>query len=226
MAPQASSAQGCRSSVSGLRGAGCCSTWAGPLAENEAQAAQQAGPSRGSRLQPRCSNGTSRRRLCALPLTHPLTCARPPPLLKTQDVTAHAKMLESHKSWDGERCILITCSFTPGSVSLTAYKLTPGGYEWGRTNKDTSANPGARGRGRAGRPGGRRAAARIKAQHGCTLRRGGARRGAAHHRRRPLSCPSTPLLPFPSPPLPLAVGYSPTHYEKVQMLLSDRFMGW
>jgi hypothetical protein len=52
-------------------------------------------------------------------------------------------MLESHKSWDGERCILITCSFTPGSVSLTAYKLTPGGYEWGRQNKDTSANPGA-----------------------------------------------------------------------------------
>lgn len=43
----------------------------------------------------------------------------------------------------GERCILITCSFTPGSVSLTAYKLTPGGYEWGRQNKDTSANPGA-----------------------------------------------------------------------------------
>lgn len=41
-------------------------------------------------------------------------------------MTAHAKMLEAHKSWDGERCILITCSFTPGSVSLTAYKLTPG----------------------------------------------------------------------------------------------------
>lgn len=60
-----------------------------------------------------------------------------------QDVTAHAKMLEAHKSWDGERCILITCSFTPGSVSLTAYKLTPAGYEWGRQNKDTSANPGA-----------------------------------------------------------------------------------
>lgn len=44
-----------------------------------------------------------------------------------QDVTAHAKMLESHKSWDGERCIVITVSFTPGSASLTAYKLTPGG---------------------------------------------------------------------------------------------------
>ncbi len=67
-------------------------------------------------------------------------------------MTAHAKMLESHKSWDGERCILITCSFTPGSVSLTAYKLTPGGYEWGRNNKDTSANPGACGGSAGERP--------------------------------------------------------------------------
>ena len=66
------------------------------------------------------------------------------PQMSPQDVTGHAKMLESFKSWDGERCILITCSFTPGSVSLTAYKLTPAGYEWGRNNKDTSANPGGR----------------------------------------------------------------------------------
>ena len=71
----------------------------------------------------------------------------------------HAKMLEANKSWDGERCIVLTASFTPGSCSLTAYKLTPGGYEWGRTNKDAAANP---------------------------------------------------------------AGYLPTHYEKVQMLLSDR----
>lgn len=34
-----------------------------------------------------------------------------------------------------------------------------------------------------------------------------------------------PLLPPPSLH-PAAVGYSPTHYEKVQMLLSDRFMGF
>lgn len=58
-----------------------------------------------------------------------------------QDVTAHAKMLEANKSWDGERCVVITCSFTPGSCSLTAYKLTPAGYEWGRQNRDNSANP-------------------------------------------------------------------------------------
>ena len=74
-------------------------------------------------------------------------------------MTAHAKMLEGFKSWDGERCIAVTCSFTPGSCSLTAYKLTPGGYDWGRSNKDTSTNP---------------------------------------------------------------QGYSPGHYEKVQLLLSDR----
>jgi len=58
-----------------------------------------------------------------------------------QDVTAHAKMLEANKSWDGERCATVTCSFTPGSCSLTAYKLTPAGYEWGRQNRDNSANP-------------------------------------------------------------------------------------
>lgn len=72
----------------------------------------------------------------------------------------HAKMLENHKSWDGERCVAVTCSFTPGSCSLTAYKLTPGGYEWGRQAKETGQDP---------------------------------------------------------------AGYKPTHYEKVQMLLSDRY---
>ncbi|OMP01351.1 JAB1/Mov34/MPN/PAD-1 [Corchorus olitorius] len=82
------------------------------------------------------------------------------PQLSPQDVTAHARILENNKQWDGEKC---TCSFTPGSCSLTAYKLTPSGYEWGRVNKDTGSNP---------------------------------------H------------------------GYSPTHYEKVQMLLSDRFLGF
>lgn len=80
-----------------------------------------------------------------------------------QDLTSHAKILEGNKQWDGEKCIILTCSFTPGSCSLTAYKLTPSGYEWGRSNKDNGSNP---------------------------------------H------------------------GYLPTHYEKVQMLLSDRFLGF
>lgn len=85
------------------------------------------------------------------------------PQLSPQDLTSHAQILENNKQWEGERCIILTCSFTPGSCSLTAYKLTPTGYEWGRANKDNGSNP---------------------------------------H------------------------GYLPTHYEKVQMLLSDRFLGF
>lgn len=85
------------------------------------------------------------------------------PQLSPQDVTMHAKVLSNNATWDGERCVIITASFTPGSVSLTAYKLTPSGYEWGRNNTDKGNNP---------------------------------------------------------------KGYLPSHYEKVQMLLSDRFLGY
>ncbi|KAG8091805.1 hypothetical protein GUJ93_ZPchr0012g20008 [Zizania palustris] len=85
------------------------------------------------------------------------------PQLSPQDLTSHARILENNKQWDGEKCIILTRGFTPGSGSLTAYKLTPSGYEWGHSNKDSSSNP---------------------------------------H------------------------GYLPTHYEKVQMLLSNRFLGF
>ena len=36
--------------------------------------------------------------------------------------------------------ITITCSFTPGSCSLTAYQLTASGLEWGKSNKDSGNN--------------------------------------------------------------------------------------
>ena len=85
------------------------------------------------------------------------------PQLSPQDVSAHAKILSNHSVWDAEKTIVITCSFTPGSCSLTAYKLTPSGFEWGRSNQDRGNNP---------------------------------------------------------------KGYLPSHYEKVQMLLSDRFLGF
>ena len=71
---------------------------------------------------------------------------------------------EKFMSNDSINCIHgLFSSFTPGSCSLTAYKLTPSGYDWGRNNKDTGNNPR---------------------------------------------------------------GYLPSHYEKVQMLLSDRFLGF
>ncbi|MCL7046934.1 hypothetical protein MKW94_011043 [Papaver nudicaule] len=47
------------------------------------------------------------------------------PQLSPQDLTVHARILESNKQWDGEKCIIWTCSFTPGSCSLTAYKFYP-----------------------------------------------------------------------------------------------------
>ncbi|KAG2180580.1 hypothetical protein INT44_003584 [Umbelopsis vinacea] len=83
--------------------------------------------------------------------------------LSPQDVSTHARLLAQNKTWDGEKTISMTCSFTPGSCSLSAYKLTPSGFEWGRNNMDTSNNP---------------------------------------------------------------QGYLPTHAEKVQILLSDRFLGY
>lgn len=85
------------------------------------------------------------------------------PQLSPQDVCIHSKIMSDNMAWDGEKTIIITCSFTPGSVSLTAYKLTPSGFEWGKQNTDKGNNP---------------------------------------------------------------KGYLPSHYEKVQMLLSDRFLGF
>jgi len=85
------------------------------------------------------------------------------PQLSPQDICTHAHVMAEHSTWDGEKTVIITCSFTPGSCSLTAYKLTPSGFEWGRNNTDKSNNP---------------------------------------------------------------KGYLPSHYEKVQMLLSDRFLGF
>lgn len=85
------------------------------------------------------------------------------PQLPSQDVITHGNFLHENKSWDPEMTITITCSFTPGSCSLSAYKLTPQGLEWAKTNKEAGAS---------------------------------------------------------------AVGYSPQMYSKVQMLLSDRFLGF
>ena len=54
--------------------------------------------------------------------------------LAYQDVLQHSKIMSQSKSWDGEKTICLSVSFTPGSCSLSAYKLTPQGYEWGKNN--------------------------------------------------------------------------------------------
>lgn len=87
------------------------------------------------------------------------------PALAPQDVIKHARTMADNRSWSGDKSIVLTVSFTPGSCSLAAYKLTPAGFEWGRKQDEAAAAS--------------------------------------------------------------AQGYNPTlFYEKVQMLLSDRFLGF
>ena len=54
----------------------------------------------------------------------------------------HAKLLlMDNSNWDTDSSIIVTCSFTTGSCSLSVYKLTPLGLEWGKNNKDNTPNP-------------------------------------------------------------------------------------
>ena len=146
-------------------------------------------------------------------------------------------MLEAHKTWDGERCIVVTCSFTPGSCSLTAYKLTPGGYEWGRANKDNSANPQVL----AVLAGGEREGGENRGEQEAEVYgpAGGLAFLLSHSPTRAgtgcTSCsdPTPPVLSFTihraiAPPFPLSPASPspclPGHYEKVQ--LSDRFLAF
>ena len=64
-----------------------------------------------------------------------------PPYMQASDVTQHARLMNQHATWD-KKTVSMTVSFTPGSVSLAAWALTPNGYKWGAENKDTmSDNP-------------------------------------------------------------------------------------
>lgn len=61
-----------------------------------------------------------------------------PPYMTAADVTQHARLMSAHSSWD-KKTVTMTVSFTPGSVSLAAWGLTPKGYKWGSENKDLSS---------------------------------------------------------------------------------------
>lgn len=63
------------------------------------------------------------------------------PQLSPQDIATHAGIMAEHKAWDGEKTIVMTVSFTPGSCSLAAYKLTPAGFQWA-TGKDKAKTSG------------------------------------------------------------------------------------
>ena len=62
-----------------------------------------------------------------------------PPYMTAMDVTQHSRLMNAHPSWD-KKTVTMTVSFTPGSVSLAAWALTPQGYKWGADNKDMGSD--------------------------------------------------------------------------------------
>jgi pre-mRNA-processing factor 8 len=51
--------------------------------------------------------------------------------LQAQDSIMHGRLImDNPEKYSIDRTITMTCSFTPGSCSLTAYTLTSAGYEW------------------------------------------------------------------------------------------------
>ncbi|KAF4975220.1 hypothetical protein FZEAL_7958 [Fusarium zealandicum] len=62
------------------------------------------------------------------------------PYMNAADVTEHSKLLDAHNEWDKTNTATVSVAFTPGSVSLSAWGLTPAGYKWGAENKDTQSD--------------------------------------------------------------------------------------
>jgi len=44
--------------------------------------------------------------------------------LSPYDLNLHSKLLIENATWNPEKCIVLTVSFTPGSCTLTSYKLS------------------------------------------------------------------------------------------------------
>ncbi|EGO57397.1 pre-mRNA processing splicing factor 8 [Neurospora tetrasperma FGSC 2508] len=62
------------------------------------------------------------------------------PYMSAMDVTEHARLLDAHPNWDKQNTLTVAVSFTPGSVSLSAWALTPQGFKWGVENKDIASD--------------------------------------------------------------------------------------
>ena len=60
-------------------------------------------------------------------------------ILPAPDVVMHSSIVNDHpNAWKGQNEIVITTSFTQGSCSLTAYKVTETGLEWGKKSKNVT----------------------------------------------------------------------------------------
>ncbi|KAM9926670.1 hypothetical protein OXX59_003057 [Metschnikowia pulcherrima] len=56
------------------------------------------------------------------------------------DVTTAATFMKNNETAWNKNMVSLTVSFTPGSVTLTAYSMTEEAYEWGSSNKDLVSN--------------------------------------------------------------------------------------
>ena len=55
-----------------------------------------------------------------------------PRALTLPSLALQSKLLMEREDWDSDRSVVITCAITPGSCSLSSYKLTSVGFEKGR----------------------------------------------------------------------------------------------
>ncbi len=55
------------------------------------------------------------------------------PQLSPSDAVAHGRLLASMPGWTPAAAIVLTVSFTPGSASLVAHKLTSAGIDWAKS---------------------------------------------------------------------------------------------
>jgi pre-mRNA-processing factor 8 len=51
----------------------------------------------------------------------------------------HARLIGANPHLDAEKAVVVTVAFPPGSCSVTAYRITPSGFEWGKSNRDFNA---------------------------------------------------------------------------------------
>ncbi|KAF5102774.1 hypothetical protein D0Z00_000266 [Geotrichum galactomycetum] len=69
------------------------------------------------------------------------TSATESPFMTPIEVTTQAGIMKENETWDS-KAIAMTVSFTPGSITLSAFSLSPAGFKWGAENKDViSPNP-------------------------------------------------------------------------------------
>jgi pre-mRNA-processing factor 8 len=59
--------------------------------------------------------------------------------MSPHDLMIHARLIGANPQLDAEKAVVITVAFPPGTCSVTAYRITPPGFEWGKNNRDFNA---------------------------------------------------------------------------------------